>query len=44
MKRVIKTIVFIVGVDVLGFPLYHRHTLIEHHLIHSLFFKAFSKN
>ncbi|MBB5334730.1 hypothetical protein HNP69_002881 [Chryseobacterium koreense] len=42
MKKLLKTIVFIVGVDVLGFPAYHCHHL--KYAANSKFFNAFSKN
>ena len=49
--KTVKTVVFIVGVDVLGFPLYHRHYYNEYTIgsvpksyCNSKFFKAFSKN
>lgn len=42
IKKFCKTIVFIVGVDVLGFPSFHRHYL--RFYPDSQFYKAFSKN
>lgn len=44
MKKIFKTVVFVVGVDVLGFPQVHRHFVAEYYIIDSSFFKAFSKN
>ena len=52
MKKVITIIAFQIGVDVLGFPQYHTHELIEcessvkvpqYKLQTSNFFKPFSK-
>ena len=42
MRKYFKTIVFIIGVDVLGFPNFQRHHLKFGE--DSQFFKAYSKN
>lgn len=44
MKKFLKTIVFTIGVDILGFPQFHRHQ-IDRRTPHSdsQFFKAHSK-
>ena len=44
--KTLKTVVFVVGVDILGFPIYHRHYYVDwkEHFSHSIYFKAFSKN
>ena len=44
MKKFVKTIVFKIGIDVLGFPKFHNHHLIfEKPFSNCLYFKAFSK-
>ena len=45
MKSFFKKIVFIVGVDVLGFPQFHTHEILNRNLLSSSkFFKAHTKN
>lgn len=44
MKKYFKTIVFVVGVDVLGFPQFITHRVANYHIINSQFFRAYSKN
>lgn len=44
MKKVFKVLVFVIGVDCLGFPVFHRHLITNRVIIHSLFFKGYSKN
>ena len=43
MKKFFKTLVFVIGVDVLGFPKFHRHFLIEKIIMNSKYYKAYSK-
>ncbi len=43
MKKIFKIIAFQIGVDVLGFPQFINHKVEGFFVIHSQFFKAFSK-
>lgn len=43
MKKIFKIIVFQIGVDVLGFPCFHKHTLSRQKFTSSQFFSANSK-
>ncbi|MCT4181635.1 hypothetical protein [Elizabethkingia miricola] len=44
MKKFFKTIVFQIGVDVLGFPVFHKHQIENRSLVSdSVYFKAYSK-
>lgn len=44
MKKIFKTLVFIVGVDVLGFPQFCSHKKTDFIIIDSKYFRAYSKN
>lgn len=43
MRKTLKTFVFYVGIDLLGFPMYHRHYVNQFNYSDSQFFREFSK-
>lgn len=43
MKKIFINLVFVIGVDVLGFPQFHKHSIIERIVMNSKFYKAYSK-
>ena len=44
MKKILKIIAFQIGVDVLGFPQFHTHEILNRNLLSSSkFFKAHTK-
>ena len=43
MKKFVKIIAFQIGVDVLGFPQFHNHSLTKEVFCNGKYFKSFSK-
>ncbi len=43
MKKIIKTIAFQIGVDILGFPVFHNHSITTAVICDGRYFKAHSK-
>ena len=43
MKKIFKIIAFQIGVDCLGFPQFHNHTIEDFKIVDSQFFRAHSK-
>lgn len=43
MKKIFFTVAFVIGVDVLDFPRFCRHHLIDKIAVNSKFYKAYSK-
>lgn len=43
MIKQLKTLVFCVGVDVLGFPVFHKHNIEHYSYSDSQYFRSYSK-